>query len=161
MRNESQPSVILGRPFLATGRTLIDVQKGKLTYRVHKKKMVINVFEAIPHPEEEDAEECMRVDVIDQPIKEIQKEDALLKTTAKPEVRLEEFNETNQKIVLQEKDDATPKEKPMNELKPPDKLSSIAPLYKQKKEPPDKQNYIQDQKQTYRIKHVLPIEASF
>ena len=26
--------IILGRPFLATGRTLIDVQKGELTMRV-------------------------------------------------------------------------------------------------------------------------------
>ncbi|MED6156311.1 hypothetical protein PIB30_013343 [Stylosanthes scabra] len=145
MGNESQPSVILGRPFLAMGRTLIDVQKCELTFRVHNEKMVINVFEATKYPEEEDAEECMRIDAIDMLIKEIQEEDALLKSTTKPEVRLEEFNETNQKIVLHEEDDATPKEEPKNELKPPDKLSNTTPLYKRKKEPSDKQNYSQGQ----------------
>ncbi|MED6133902.1 hypothetical protein PIB30_032583 [Stylosanthes scabra] len=94
-------------------------------------------------------------------IKEIQEEDALLKSIIKPEVRLEEFNKTDQKIVLLEEDDARPKEGPMNELKPPDKLSNTAPLYKQKKEPPDKQNYTLGQMWTYGMEHVLPTEASF
>ncbi|MED6165248.1 hypothetical protein PIB30_097792, partial [Stylosanthes scabra] len=110
---------------------------------------------------EEEAEECMRIDAIDMLIKEIQEEDALLKSITKPAVRLEEFYKTDQKIVLQEEDDAHPKEGPMNELKPLDKLSNTAPLYKQKKEPPDKKNHPKAQRHTYRIKHVLPIEASF
>ncbi|MED6211854.1 hypothetical protein PIB30_077583 [Stylosanthes scabra] len=123
--------------------------------------MVINVFEATQYPEEEEAEECMRIDAIDMLIKEIQEEDALLKSTKKPEVRLEEFNKTDQKIVLQEEDDAHPKEGLMNKLKPPDKLANTVPLYKQKKEPPDKQNYTPGQMWTYGMEHVLPTEASF
>ncbi|MED6190411.1 hypothetical protein PIB30_105717, partial [Stylosanthes scabra] len=65
------------RPFLAIGRTLIDVQKGELTFRVHKEQLVINAFEATQLPEEEDAEECMRIDVINKLAKEINKEEIL------------------------------------------------------------------------------------
>ncbi|KAL5564312.1 hypothetical protein UlMin_027476 [Ulmus minor] len=36
--------IILGRPFLATGRTLIDVQKGELTMRVQDEQVTFNVF---------------------------------------------------------------------------------------------------------------------
>ena len=34
MEEDQDIPIILGRPFLATGRTLIDVQKGELTMRV-------------------------------------------------------------------------------------------------------------------------------
>ncbi|MED6167089.1 hypothetical protein PIB30_115693, partial [Stylosanthes scabra] len=44
--------------------------------------MVINVFEAMQHPENEEAEECMRTDIIDILVKEIQEEDMLKKSTA-------------------------------------------------------------------------------
>ncbi|XP_063942735.1 uncharacterized protein LOC135150382 [Daucus carota subsp. sativus] len=48
--------IILGRPFLATGRTLIDVQKGELTMRVQDQMVTFNVFNAIKLPSDE--EEC-------------------------------------------------------------------------------------------------------
>ncbi|KAJ9538924.1 LOW QUALITY PROTEIN: hypothetical protein OSB04_031657 [Centaurea solstitialis] len=48
--------IILGRPFLATGRTLIDVQKGELTMRVHEQNVTFNVFSSMRYPEER--EEC-------------------------------------------------------------------------------------------------------
>lgn len=35
---------ILGRPFLATGRTFIDVQGGKLTMRVNEEQVVFNIY---------------------------------------------------------------------------------------------------------------------
>ncbi|KAI3758968.1 hypothetical protein L6452_06541 [Arctium lappa] len=38
--------ILLGRPFLATGRTLIDVQKGELTMRVNDQKVTFNVFKS-------------------------------------------------------------------------------------------------------------------
>ncbi|XP_060959105.1 uncharacterized protein LOC133030385 [Cannabis sativa] len=38
--------IILGRPFLATERTLIDVQNGELTMRVNDQKVTFNVFNA-------------------------------------------------------------------------------------------------------------------
>jgi hypothetical protein len=39
--------IILGRPFLATGRTLIDVQKGELTMRVNDQQVTFNVFNSL------------------------------------------------------------------------------------------------------------------
>ena len=39
--------IILGRPFLATGRTLIDVQKGELTMRVNDQQVTFNVFKTL------------------------------------------------------------------------------------------------------------------
>ncbi|KAL8100532.1 hypothetical protein AgCh_032694 [Apium graveolens] len=55
--------IILGRPFLATCRTLIDVQKGKLTMRVQDQDMTFNIFKAMKFPTED--EECLKVDLID------------------------------------------------------------------------------------------------
>ncbi|KAF7824186.1 DNA-directed DNA polymerase [Senna tora] len=55
--------IILGRPFLATGRTLIDVQKGELTMRVLNEQVTFNVFKAMKHLD--DVEECSRISVID------------------------------------------------------------------------------------------------
>ncbi|XP_062075198.1 uncharacterized protein LOC133779226 [Humulus lupulus] len=42
--------IILGRPFLAIGRTLIDVQKGELTTRFQDEKVTFNVFKAMKFP---------------------------------------------------------------------------------------------------------------
>ncbi|XP_062100161.1 uncharacterized protein LOC133806041 [Humulus lupulus] len=53
----------MGRLFLAMGRTLIDVQKGKLTMRVQDEKVTINVFKAMRYPAE--IEECSLISVVD------------------------------------------------------------------------------------------------
>ncbi|XP_062118572.1 uncharacterized protein LOC133832214 [Humulus lupulus] len=55
--------IILGRPFLTTGRTLIDVQKGELTMRVQDEQVTFNVFKAMRFPYE--IEECSTVSVVD------------------------------------------------------------------------------------------------
>ncbi|XP_062093785.1 uncharacterized protein LOC133799807 [Humulus lupulus] len=55
--------IILGRPFLVTGRTLIDVQKGELTMRVQDEKVTFNVFKAMRFPDE--VEECSVVSMVD------------------------------------------------------------------------------------------------
>ena len=44
--------IMLGRPFLATGKTLIDVQKGELTIRVNDQQVTFNVLEAMKNPDE-------------------------------------------------------------------------------------------------------------
>ena len=54
---------ILGIPFLATGRALIDVEEGKLEMRVQEKKVTFRVFEATTPPFE--ASSCLRVDAVD------------------------------------------------------------------------------------------------
>ncbi|KAF7808358.1 uncharacterized protein G2W53_035101 [Senna tora] len=58
--------IILGRPFLTTGRTIIDVQKGELKMRVQEEEVTFNVFKAMKLPGE--PEECFRVNVIESSI---------------------------------------------------------------------------------------------
>ncbi|MED6188339.1 hypothetical protein PIB30_084999 [Stylosanthes scabra] len=118
MGDNAPPSIILGRPFLTTGRALINVQKGELTLRVHDEQMVINVFKAMQYPTKEDAEKCMRIDVINMQIKEIQEEDTMLKLQAKYEERYDVLSKTNPKSVLQKTKDAPLKDKPTVKLKP-------------------------------------------
>ena len=42
---------MLGRPFLATGATLIDVKKGELTLRVGDEAVHFNLNDSLNHPE--------------------------------------------------------------------------------------------------------------
>ncbi|XP_016199660.1 uncharacterized protein LOC107640668 [Arachis ipaensis] len=51
---EENNSIILGRPFLATTRAIIDVVKGEMIFRVHNEQMVINVFKSMQHPPEQE-----------------------------------------------------------------------------------------------------------
>ncbi|XP_073153151.1 uncharacterized protein [Henckelia pumila] len=53
----------LGRPFLATGKTLIDVQKGELHLRVGEEKISFDVFNAPKFSQNN--EECFQIDVVD------------------------------------------------------------------------------------------------
>ncbi|KAL4311762.1 hypothetical protein GQ457_01G020930 [Hibiscus cannabinus] len=55
--------IILGRPFLAMGRTLIDVEKGQLTMRVNEQQVTVNVFKALKRSD--NPEECYNVNIID------------------------------------------------------------------------------------------------
>ena len=47
MEEDQEVPLILGRPFLATKRALIDVQKGELTLRVNKEEVMFNIYQAI------------------------------------------------------------------------------------------------------------------
>ena len=62
MKEDKEVPIILGRPFLAAGRAMIDVQKGELRLRVQEEKMTFNVFNAIKHPHDNDS--CFRVDIL-------------------------------------------------------------------------------------------------
>ncbi|MED6177244.1 hypothetical protein PIB30_096333 [Stylosanthes scabra] len=86
---------------IATGRALIDVQNGELTLRVHDEKMVINVFKAMQYPREEDVADCMRIDIIEELIKEVQQDEVMQKFKAAHE-RYKVLKNTNQEFVLQE-----------------------------------------------------------
>ncbi|XP_062093918.1 uncharacterized protein LOC133799948 [Humulus lupulus] len=57
MEEDANIPIILGRTFLATGRALIDVQKGELRLRVQNEEISFNVFAATEIPT------CCRVDV--------------------------------------------------------------------------------------------------
>ena len=63
MEEDSEIPIILGRPFLATGRALIDVQKGELRLRVQEEEVIFNVFNAIKYPRASDS--CFRIDEIE------------------------------------------------------------------------------------------------
>ena len=66
MIEDREIPIILGWPFLATGRTLIDVQQGKLIFRVQDEQVTFNVFEAMKYPSEIDT--CLQIDTIDKVI---------------------------------------------------------------------------------------------
>ncbi|XP_015970349.1 uncharacterized protein LOC107493827 [Arachis duranensis] len=69
MEGHMSASLILGRPFLVTGQTLIDVEKGKVTLSVNEKKFVLNVVKAMQHPDT--PKECMSIDLIDSLVEEV------------------------------------------------------------------------------------------
>ncbi|XP_075483659.1 uncharacterized protein LOC142523814 [Primulina tabacum] len=50
MKEDREMPLILGRPFLATGKAVIEVQEGKLRLRVGKEEITFNVFNALKHP---------------------------------------------------------------------------------------------------------------
>ncbi|KAL0448387.1 UNVERIFIED_CONTAM: hypothetical protein Slati_1395100 [Sesamum latifolium] len=49
MEEDKNMPLILGRPFLATSRALIDVQNGQLTLRVNEEHVVFNVFKPMKY----------------------------------------------------------------------------------------------------------------
>ncbi|GAU36667.1 hypothetical protein TSUD_15800 [Trifolium subterraneum] len=66
-------SLLLGRPFLATGRALIDVEMGELMLRTDEEKIMFNVFEAMKRHDDES--ECFRVDVIEEVVEDVHVEE--------------------------------------------------------------------------------------
>ncbi|XP_062118595.1 uncharacterized protein LOC133832242 [Humulus lupulus] len=66
MEEDMNVPIILGRPFLATGQALIEVQKGELKLRVQGDEVVFNVFKAMTYPVASDS--YYSVDVIDKEV---------------------------------------------------------------------------------------------
>ncbi|XP_073067285.1 uncharacterized protein [Primulina eburnea] len=64
MEEDREIPLILGRPFLATGKALIDVQKGELVLRLNDESVVFNVFQSIKYPN--DTSDCFRIDATDE-----------------------------------------------------------------------------------------------
>ena len=63
MEEDKEIPIILGRPFLATGRAMIDVQRGELKLRVQEDEVKFNAFEAVRHPEESDT--CFMAEIVE------------------------------------------------------------------------------------------------
>ena len=61
MEEDNQVPLLLGRPFLTTGATLIDVQKGELTLRVGNEAMHFNLDKSLIQSDV-DAKNCNAVD---------------------------------------------------------------------------------------------------
>ncbi|XP_057739976.1 uncharacterized protein LOC130957099 [Arachis stenosperma] len=68
MEEEGHNSIILKRPFLATSRAIINVEKGEMTLRVHDEQMIINVFKAMQYTPEK--AHHMRVEMIEDLVEE-------------------------------------------------------------------------------------------
>ena len=69
MEEDREVPIILSRPFLATGNTLIDIRLGKLTLRVQDDEVTFNVFEAMKYPLEN--EDCFCIDMVDKLTREV------------------------------------------------------------------------------------------
>ncbi|KAK8947387.1 hypothetical protein KSP39_PZI006995 [Platanthera zijinensis] len=67
MDEDKDVPIILGRPFIATGRTLIDVQRGELTMRVNNEEVTFNILKAMKYPN--DKEECYSINEAKDPTK--------------------------------------------------------------------------------------------
>ncbi|XP_022863492.1 uncharacterized protein LOC111383608 [Olea europaea var. sylvestris] len=63
MEEDQEIPLIFGRPFLATGRALIDVQGGHLTLRVNEEEVRFNIYQAMKYSDDNDT--CHRIDFID------------------------------------------------------------------------------------------------
>ncbi|XP_073285458.1 uncharacterized protein [Primulina huaijiensis] len=64
MEEDREIPLILGRPFLATVKALIDVHKGELVLRLNDESVVFNVFQSIKYPN--DTSDCFRIDATDE-----------------------------------------------------------------------------------------------
>ncbi|XP_073133850.1 uncharacterized protein [Henckelia pumila] len=64
MEEDREIPLILGRPFLATGKALIDVQKGELVLRLNDERVVFNVFHSMKYPS--NVSNCFRIDATDE-----------------------------------------------------------------------------------------------
>ncbi|GJW28462.1 DNA-directed DNA polymerase, partial [Tanacetum coccineum] len=67
MPKDSRVPIILGRPFLATARAMIDVFNKKITLRVEDDEVVFDVDQSIKIPKTED-DECYGIDDLDDAI---------------------------------------------------------------------------------------------
>ena len=63
MEEDEEIPIILGKPFLATGRAMIDVLKGELKLRVQDDEVRFSVFNAVRHPTESDA--CFMIEAVE------------------------------------------------------------------------------------------------
>ncbi|GJW40824.1 DNA-directed DNA polymerase [Tanacetum coccineum] len=69
MPEDSRVPIILGRPFLATARAMIDVFNKKITLRVGDDEVIFDVDQSIKRPTTED-DECYGIDDLDNTINE-------------------------------------------------------------------------------------------
>lgn len=63
MDEDLKTSLRLERPFLATGKALIDMEMGELILRFNNEKVVFNVFEMMQYHKENP--QCYRIDIIE------------------------------------------------------------------------------------------------
>lgn len=65
-----EPIILLGRPFMATTKIVIDVHNGKLSMTMLGETVQFDVFRAMPLQVNENIDECSYVDDIDECIED-------------------------------------------------------------------------------------------
>ena len=65
MEEDDSIPIILGRPFLATGKAQINVQEGVLKLRVQGDKITFHVFQPLKHPDDDPNEEISELHYIE------------------------------------------------------------------------------------------------
>ena len=68
MEEDVNVPLILGRPFLATGKALIDIARGELTLHMGNKRHILSIYNAMKSREEEELvtkKECKAVHVVE------------------------------------------------------------------------------------------------
>ena len=61
--------LILGRPFMNTGRALVDVSEGKLILRIGEDTIEFHMDKAMKYPMDEG--NCMKIDIVDECVREL------------------------------------------------------------------------------------------
>ena len=89
---DKEVQTILDKPFLATEKTLIDVQKGELTMRVNDQQVTINVLDAIKNLDE--IEDCNFISIADITVTE-----KLSNCCSKEEIRAANFEELEEEDI--------------------------------------------------------------
>ncbi|XP_075481140.1 uncharacterized protein LOC142521851 [Primulina tabacum] len=99
MEEDMEMALILGKPFLATGKALIDVREGKLRLRVGEEKITFDVFNALKHTLRTD--DCFRIDALDSLVNNFV-QDAVkdpLEDTLTTELKEDELDDEKSEIV--------------------------------------------------------------
>ncbi|XP_042027227.1 uncharacterized protein LOC121774410 [Salvia splendens] len=74
MEEDRHVPLLLGRPFLATERALIDVHKGELTLRLNDESITFSIYDAMQKYDDENAwrfKQCNMIEVIDDCVREV------------------------------------------------------------------------------------------
>ncbi|XP_060216482.1 uncharacterized protein LOC132643965 [Lycium barbarum] len=66
MEENSEVPLILGRPFLATGRTIIDVHQGQLILLVVDERVIFGMQKIMKFPEDESSSSCFTIDLLNE-----------------------------------------------------------------------------------------------
>ena len=91
MPENSRTPIILGRPFLATARAIIDVFNKKITLKIGKDEVEFNMEQSMSKDSSED-DECYNIDVSDDTINQFTQE--LLKNDQLDSFLLKNLEET-------------------------------------------------------------------
>ncbi|XP_019253795.1 PREDICTED: uncharacterized protein LOC109232479 [Nicotiana attenuata] len=70
MKDCADEPIILGRPFLATGRAIIDVHQGQLILRVDEERVIFDMQKILRFSEDDTSSSCFSIDMIDNLIDE-------------------------------------------------------------------------------------------